>query len=67
MPDFLFAVDIEQADGSVDTITVDITDVANRGQAIAQLNQFLNDYIPTKYTRGAQAVRGYAIRDQERE
>lgn len=67
MPDFLFAVDIEQADGSVDTITVDITDVANRGQAIAQLNQYLNDYIPTKYTRGEQPVRGHTIRDQERE
>lgn len=67
MPDFLFAVDITQEDGTVDTITVDITNVNNRGQAIAQLNQFLNAYIPTKYQRGTQPVRGFAIRDQGRE
>ena len=67
MPDFLFAVDIEQDSGLVETITVDITNAPNRGNAVAQLNQFLNTYIPLKYQRGTQPVRGFAIRDGIRE
>jgi len=64
MADFLFEVDIEQRDQTVDTITVDVTNVASRSEARTELDAFVAQYADTKYRRGTQAIRRTTVRDR---